>query len=344
MPCSTSNSNPSKYKNYQCYAASQPLGSMGITYWGYPTGSNYTIQPNSYQDISFTCTQPKCYNDKNSCNALFLSYVNSSVNSDVQLLYYLNGDSTNWGGSYLSKHAGHSAWQAIDLSQVSNYQDIGLNTLRIRNTSSNTSVTIYGFQIFRVYGMCTLSCEGPPTDYCALGTTCPNQSPACSSGTNQGSSGSMDSLRNDYPCNFETHGGRSYTAYDSADLAQSTISAGQCFQWNFDWSSYHGDNYQQGSVCLFNFNQIYPTQNSSGDDVQLNAYLNDSGTPFATYYLGNQANHGAAPSFNLMAASGYNDTGANTVKLVNNSDVPVYMQDPGGINIYRIYVTNSVSR
>jgi hypothetical protein len=75
--------------------------------------------------------------------------------------------------------------------------------------------------------------------------------------------------------------------------------------------------------------------------LSMEAYLNDNTEPFATYFLSKLAECLSAPSFNLMNADGYVDNGRNHVRLINRSDVPVYLNDPY-INIYRTYVTNGI--
>ncbi|MCW4018193.1 MAG: hypothetical protein NWF00_05890 [Candidatus Bathyarchaeota archaeon] len=328
----------STYYGYQCETGSPFDGSRGVTYWGYPSGPNYTIPPNGYTTITFTCTEPRCYQRQDWCNFLFLSYANNTTpDQDINLEYTVNG--VQLDGCYLSRLAGHGAWQGYDVSQHPGYRDVGLNTFVIHNTNNTSTVTIFDFQIFRAYEMCDLSCQSP-VDLCDGSTAC--NPIRCRIGTDHGSDGNLDTLRVDYPCRYETTGRRSVSGFSVPTAANTTIEPGGCMEWVFNWSpTYTSGNYQQGQICLFNFNQMVPLGPSENEDVSLTAYIN--GTQFITYYLSKTQGNGLAPSYNLLnTGTIYNDTAPNTVKIVNNSDVPVLLDDEGGINIYRVYVTDPV--
>lgn len=204
--------------------------------------------------------------------------------------------------------------------------------------------------------MCNLEiemAEGCSTPHGSVG--------GCSEGNEYSLLGNLDPTsgpyigRQDFPCNAETCGGRSFTGFTFAKVGYTGYNMGTDQSGNrviganggyldvyFNFSSCSHDNYLQGDVCLFNFNPMYASSTSGYDDIKLEAYLNDSITPFATYYLSNQGGCGSAPSYNLMNVAGYNDSGPNHVRLVNRSlDVSVTMVDPF-INIYRTYVSNVI--
>ncbi len=88
MSCNTHTVQEGSYHGYQCDPLStlNDEGNRGIATGGYPVGPNYTISPSDSATITFTCTEPKCYQGKDWCNALFYSYVNSTeYELDVRL-------------------------------------------------------------------------------------------------------------------------------------------------------------------------------------------------------------------------------------------------------------------
>jgi hypothetical protein len=193
--------------------------------------------------------------------------------------------------------------------------------------------------------MCTLGCN--QSGQCE-GGQCNGIGDACCVESNVGSDNFV--TPDDYPCNYEKSGTHSYTFYSDEyynyPTFQRELTPGNDFTWTFNFSSESQYNYVCGGVCLFNFNQMYPTQDSEKDYVKLTAYLND--VEVKTFWLSNQgidqANHSLYPSLNLMDYGSYDDDGPNTVKLKSdqNNDVNVRMVDPVGINIYRIYLTTNV--
>jgi hypothetical protein len=326
-----------------------PTGNRGITYWSYPIGSEYTIQPGATLNISFTGTEPKCCQDRDNLNAFFLAYATSHSTLDfVEVRKIING--VDDGASYFSPYQGHGAYIGYDLSQAAGFgttidehvYDWGLQTFSMWN-KSDVPVRIAGFSMFRVYGMCNLNCEeqgGCEGD----GNPC-GADPPCSEENehgSHGSSGNLDSKRVDYPCNYQTGGERSYTGYNDSTFANHTIPAGSCFQWEFDFSTITGYNYMAEDVILFNFNEIKPVNDETIDpDVHLKGYIN--GQKFADYYLSPMTTLGLGPGYLINRNVAYDPEGPNTVKLENNSNVGVLMEDDHGINIYRIYQTQNIN-
>ena len=356
--CNT-NGNPS---NYQCdlnlYNPYQNnMDCRGVTYWAYPsTGPTYTLYPNDPNntgkvEIKFTCTRPQCYHDERdvACLVLFDAYVSSypQTEAGVNIGYKING--YDWGGAgcYITG-TGARAQQAFDLVNGSganfHYDGSGTmqNIFRITNTSTSSTVTVDNVRIIYWYQMCHPAC-----------TTCNNTDSCTQDGHICYSESSRDHSQDfaayaDYPCNTgqDAQNSRSCTMFQDPTFAGATISKlGGCRRWTFDFSEYSQYNYLNKESCIFNFNQVFPTGTSQYPSVRLDAYLNDSETPFATYYLSNQQPQGGGgifPTFDLAILSGYNDTGTNSVTLKNNSlDVDVQMSNDG-INIYRTYITRPV--
>jgi hypothetical protein len=275
------------YYNFDC---TTPIGSRGVTYWGYPNGQDVFLGPGEHYDFTFTCTQPKCYSNMDNCNASFTAWATSNCNPDVHLSYKLNSDTYPSEGCFISGVSGQSAFQVTDLSQMANYNDIGFNTFTIRNDSNSASVYIQQFRIMRIYEMRSLEQE-------TEGGYCNDEVPVDSNG-NLDTTTENHTGRQDFPCNYESCGGVSSTMVFLSP-SSITLSANGGYQnWVFNWSEY-SNNYvgSESDVCLFNFNQIVPYSTSS-NSVRLDAYLNYSETPFATYFLSNQYNHGLAPSWN----------------------------------------------
>jgi len=334
------------YHYWQCYTLEPDyIGGRGVTYWGFPNGYNVDIAPDGTATFSFTCTTPKCFSDSvDNCNIYFNAYAKSNTDPepDANLTFKVNGTAAD--GYWVSGVANHGARQGFDITQVDEgnaYNDLGANTFTIHN-QSDVTVAVEDFKIMRVYPMCNLSlgqsgeCDG------TLGIMCPERQEEAPNGNLDADNPPYDG-RHDEPCNCEDYGSISFTTYNNASFAHTTIDPLATLEVTFDWTDYSTLNYVRGSVCVFNFNQMYPTTLSTNTDVTLTAYLNNEATPFTTYYLSNQKEHMSYPSYDLMQATGYDDDGPNTVKLVNNSDVPVKLNDDHGINIYRTYVTSPIT-
>jgi hypothetical protein len=336
--------------NEQCDSFNEDAqigGTIGITYWG-PRTTNLTINSNSYQDIYFTPTEPKCYAGPDACIIIFNAHATSSVTTDVQLRYYLNHINNNpnlglnqVGGCALSGVANNGGWQAWEFANSGHYNDTELNQFRIENTNSNTSVVIENIQIVRIYQMYSL-----------------NEQNGCSEEVFHDTHDAFDATRDDYPCNWEKCGGRSFTTFDGPwDDNQNppqpaeniVISPNSSYEWTFNWDNADCTdslyNYIEEHICLFNFNQVHVTDtDTSASDVKLEAYLNN--TKFAEYFISNQGPdpngqnpHGFFPTYNL-ATLGYNPHVNNVVKLKNcSSQVSIRMPDRPCINVYRIYKT-----
>lgn len=343
MSCSnTTNCEPNAH--WQCVSPATNdsvtnYGARGVTYWGYPTGVYVTLQPsgqpNSSYTFSFTGTVPKCYSMKDNCNVTFNAYALQTCTNapDISLATTLSSSSGQSSATlHISRIANHNVWQGDDISQAVGYNDTDIMYYTIQN-NSNVQVQIDNFRVQRIYSMCNLGLE--------TSSGCGN----CSNGSATGSGGNMDSTRVDYACNFEQCGKRGYSYTWSKTYMNQDISAGDCRAWTFSWagedSSY---NYQKGATCIFNINQLYATTDSTHDDLKLDVYLN--GSLIKVYYLSpkNNNNGGIAPTLDLMDYTGiYNDSGSNTLKIVNDSvnDVSIHMTNDG-INIYRTYQTGDL--
>jgi hypothetical protein len=156
-----------------------------------------------------------------------------------------------------------------------------------------------------------------------------------------GTYGSFDLLRSDKPCNYNSGGGLSFSQCHNSTHKNATIPAGTSRSWTFNFNLTSGGfpgNYKGESICLFNFNQIYANTISSSVDVQVNALLN--GQTINTYYLSKTAERGMFPSYDLAKSPHYNAKGPNVVTLENKGNVDIKMDDPGGIDVYRIFETD----
>lgn len=325
--------------NYQCDPNNQPSGQIGrgVTTWELSNAfqidsEKYNWNSQNAQVLTFTCTVPKCYSGKDSCNITFNAYANDNNNlgQDIELDYFVNGQACS--GCHISGQQGRGGWQSFDISLCSGYNDTIENTFAIYNNSSS-AVTIQYFRILRIYKMCTLYTD--QTNQC-------NNPGMCESGTDTGSNGALDYVRVDKPCNYESCGTWSVTTVADTSHEGQTLQTQQSFDWYFDFSNCSGYNYEHGVKCLFNFNNMWAASTSNNNDVKLDAYIN--GQYLTSYYLSKQVGDGMFPSFDLMLNNtAYNDTGYNHVQLVNRSDVGVTMSPTlGGINIYRVYQTGSV--
>ncbi len=319
--------NESAYATLPCINGPYPDGSESVTYWQLNNDqSYYSIGPHSALTVSFTGTKPNCYSAKDACNVYFYSWPYASANSnDIELRYILNMNDLG-GGSHIPASGG-GVTQGWDMSQYGHaYIDDGENWFSVYNNSSGT-VQLDSFEIIRTYKMTGLQY---------------NDSSYCTGAVNTGSSGSLDPERADYPCSGATGGGRSYAEYADKDFANKTLPSGQCLQWNWDWTNHTGSNYQGPEVCLFNFNQVWQTSNTSSP-TYLEAYLN--GSLVQQYYISkvSGSGHGSFPSIEIMRSFSayYNDRGANSMVLKNNGPATIQMSSDG-INIYRTYKSSAV--
>lgn len=339
MSCNISKTIPLdtiNYHSYGCNTVSPDYGGRGVTYWAHPSGVSYTLAPNQSRTITFTCTKPLCYEGKDWCNVHFEATPKGATGSwsDTELKFSVNGAYTQ--NMYLSGVPDHGMWQTYDLANIPNevYHDTGINTIVLTNPNNSGTIEVSGFKIQRVYRM-------KHYNYTTAST------PSCSPAVNTGSNGNLDHLREDYPCHLTTCGKRSVTTTRDA-VAGSIIPAGGCAEWVFNWSpnipgqqNFTSVNYVAQDVTLFNFNQMSATIGSTFEqDVKLSAYLN--GSLITTFYLSRFQNKPAFPSYDLTKSLSYNDTSANTVRLVNNSNVSVKFEDAYGINIYRTYQTATI--
>ena len=287
MSCNISHEiDSSEYHGYQCDSQStlQDDGSQGITYWAYPDGTSYTISPQAPLNtvtITFTCTEPRCYEGKDWCNVHFKATPKGSA-MDNQLSFGVNNAYTQ--NMYLSGVPDNGMWQTYELANIPNeiYHDTGQNTIVLTNNSSGT-IEISGFKIIRSYFMKNLDCDAAPG--------------CCSDQVYHSLDGNLDPLIHDFPCNSTFCGRKSMsTTKDSVSL--SSIPGGGCAEWVFNWSpKYTSPNYVSGEIVLFNFNELAATQTDLYQtDVTLSAYIN--GSPLTTFYLSKygQTPHPAFPS------------------------------------------------
>jgi hypothetical protein len=320
--------------NYQCDPENndslQGGCSMGVTLWRDASGGGpeYEIPPNGNVTISFTGTKPSCYVQKDSCNIYFdpvTLYPGDTTGNDVYLSYILNGGAERHL-CHISGVIGHPAIQGYDLAPVNSYNDVGLNTLLINNYG-NATVELINFQVFRTYRMKVLGNE-------------------CSAGSNPPANGTLDYLRNDYPCNLVEYGGRSLLHHlDPTYNNKILYPYGQqndTFTWFFDWTKNQTDyNYVDKDICLFNFNQIVTQDTTTAyNDVRLYGKINGQG--LVTFWLPSNEGCSSFPSYDLTKSPYYNDMGPNQVTLTNMGDVPVEMIDDLGVDVYRIYKTDPV--
>jgi hypothetical protein len=351
--------------NYQCdrnlqNPDAQKLDARGVSYWR-GDANQYTLYPGDYYEFKFTCTQPRCHESTDNCNLAFNAIVtdNSDPSEILETRLHLKLNSYDYADFYLPGTTTHERnFQATDIGRNNYYYEIGENTLRFENPEgSSCTVQIDNIQVIRIYSMCCLYCDllelCNDTTGCGLENSCKSESSI---------SGQNFVSRVDHPCNLGENDTIGYTFYEDRYFTNPTqgefdcsiIMPGDSLQWNFDFSDDSEYAYAEKAVTLFNFNQIYldPADNntSQNDDVELIAYLN--GEEFTRYYLSkvkHSPSSGIFPTIDLAALSSYNDSGSNSVKLTNNSDVRVKMSDGtngDGINIYRTYyeTPNVISR
>jgi hypothetical protein len=334
---------------YDIYPQNQ---GRGVTGWNL---NNQTIlneiPPNQSKTITFTCTVPKCYSAYNpvvengstidklgrdSCNIVFNAYTKQSTPGTVALEFILNNQPLS--KCFLSgKTSQHGGTQTFELANTSGsiYNDMGINTFVLHNTLSATTIQVDDLRIYRTYKLCNINA-------CTAGScpTCYGDTILCHGGSITGTGGNLDYTRVDTPCNCAACGGLSFTQVHDSSKEGSIIPTGGSFSWTFQFSTISEDNYVGKSICLFNFNQVKPntTDNNTDHDVKLVANLN--GTSITTYYLNRWQDGGFFPSYDLATSPLYNDTGYNTVTLINNGSVDVRMLE--AIDIYRIYQSEPV--
>jgi hypothetical protein len=330
--------------SYPCDPNAQRKGGRGVTTWKrnepftIPAGSGGTFHSAS---THFTCTFPRYYGHDDNCNLTFEAHAiqnMSSLTQDVHLGFGLNSYPVyeDAGGFYLSGAAECGGTQTTEFVNygLQNYSEMGENTFTFTNWST-VDVVISNLKIMRVYNSEYL-------DY--------NSNPAWGYADSP-RNGTFDNTRIDKPCNYEGCGGLSYSFIWDATNADKTIPPSGTMTWTLDWSNCGSSNYLQKERCLFNFNQMYAESTDPNHAyVKLDAYLN--GYSITSYYLSNLGpdtvgttvyNHAFFPSYDLTLNNHYNDLGANTVSLVNRGSVGVRTTPAvDGINIYRIYATESV--
>lgn len=317
----------------------------GITVWN--INNQYTIPlltpqntPNDRATLVFTCTKPKCYmtyqegkpDGRDACNILFNAYRTGSGSIASSTSISWSSNNMPLSGCDLSGVAQNGASQGFDLGNAgSAYNDVGYNTFVIYNNSPST-IKVDQLKVVRTYKMCDHVrgicpyCYGS-TIICDGGSTLPV------------ANGNLDEWRVDKPCSAHRCGGLSYTQYHDISKQGSILPAGSVFQWTFDFSTLSGYNYVGSSICIFNFNGMSHTTQSGNPDVSLIAKLNGN-NPIGTFYFNRNVNAGLFPSIDLAKYPIYDDDGANTVQLLNNSNVSIqFASQYGGIDVYRIFQT-----
>ncbi len=353
--------------DYNCYSGSgsQSYGNKGVTIWG-PRATDIYLAPGGGEWTGhFTCTKPKCFKTATTvCNLTYKVHTaTTSLNNDVGPIVQtfssdqvINDVPTHLSGSYEFHHsrigehdftATHDIWQARD--PMPNGPNIlnenGESTIYFRNDDPTVGVYLQGLQIVREYDMKSLG------DSCS-----PGSSP----------SGDNDlATRVDYPCNYETCGGMSTTAYNPADNVGPILRYGYLYSWT--WSNppatFNGYNtYDEKAHCNFNLNNVAlcDTNGNVYDiDTQSNfqrAATND--VPFllsldnqnwATYYHGKSNYHyahGVDLATDPVLSQYYNDgpNASNTlyIKLLTDpgNGLSLKLIDGGGlVNLYRTYKT-----
>jgi hypothetical protein len=238
----------------------------GITTWNLADDHKIApLAPRQSRTLTFTCTVPKCYasngavtTGKDVCLIVFNAWIDKTSNAenDIRLNYELNG-STFTHLCDISREGGHGGTQAFDLCNIPNeiYNDMGKNTLIIKNTSAISTVHFEHFKIYRVYQMGNLIVDADPTYQC-------NRPCGCEPGFTAGKTGNLDETREDTPCNYNSGGGLSYSHYHNTVHADTIIVPGASCSWTFDFNNNYANNgytgnYDKESICIFNFNQIW---------------------------------------------------------------------------------------
>ncbi len=292
----------------------QSFGNKGVTIWGPMTTEIYLAPNGGTWTGTFTCTQPKCYQDTTDCNLTFtIATVVTSTNNDVGPITqtfsstkysYVNGvyGLYNTSGSapfYHSRIEGHDVTLTQDLAQATDghnppvedadgniikiLNDIGTNTITFTNNDTQVGVWIQGLQIVRGYDMLNLIDD--------MSTQTP---PPCQPDNTQ--SGNSDfATRYDYPCNYEKCGGVSFTAYQSDDhyfilpvapfpppFPGSILYPNTTYTWSwtnpsatFQYINNYYNDYVGRLHCLFNFNNVTLCDNNGKSDNTIQASTDD---------------------------------------------------------------------
>ncbi|MCW4009155.1 MAG: hypothetical protein NWF05_00855 [Candidatus Bathyarchaeota archaeon] len=321
------------FDNYQCSSSIQgdDPGGRGVAQWSL---ASTIIPPGQFATLTFTPKKPKCFTEKNECCVYFYAEANPPSSSTPNTMHFvLNGDNT-LSNCVVPGSVGYGNWQAFDIAFNPYFNEDGINTLRFLN-QGDVGITVSNLRIIYTYSMYNLSLEAD-CEY-------------CSDEEYTGADGNLGPGTN-CPCNFETHGGLGISYVQGGPYDLHTLDVNQSFAWTFNFNSFSTDNYQAGSICLFNFNKVWADAND-----RLNRYTTlearVNGSVFAEYYLISNASFPLYPSFNIIENGAYDDNGVNTVTLTNRGPVPIRMVDGPldgsqgqhtGINVYRIYQTDPV--
>jgi hypothetical protein len=343
-------------------------GGQGVTIWGPYQDIHLTANGGSSGLLTFTCTEPKCYNSKDFCNIKYTIHTESTSSNDVvgyvRFIHYSGYDEQNnsyqyshESKQYHSKIAEHDLTESIDISQYDHYEDTGRMALEFVNNDPQIDIWIQGLQIVRGYMMTWLDYQPgncPPEDE---------------------HSGIYDfTTRYDYPCSFDCCGGVSFTGYgcDNHYYVSGTgtiITRGNNNIYSWTWSNPPAYNNYVGPMhCIFNFNNVCLitdqgdfSQNvqAQTDDVPFLVKLNNSNWVY--YYQPKRNSNFDNPAHGIDLATHtylyqfYNDNpnGSNTLSLkIPSTDPQVNFAfrdgatsiDPGygRVNVYRVYQTSSI--
>ncbi len=353
--------------DFNCYSGSTLPGGRGVTIWG-PYDLPNALSPDGYSGqesakLRFTPSEPRCYAGKDCCNVTFTMHTESNSNVDVRVEMQLWGKNANdeWitkgnpSDNYHSRISGDSrdTTFTVELAAMGDpYEDTKVMALTFKNKSP-VHVWIKSLQIVRVYGMKYLTDQG----------TCNNEVIHDASGD--------FATRYDYPCDFDSCGGMSYTGfyYDNTYFQQvvnghqpdgTILYRGSTYQWNWtnpnpNFPAFSGStNYIRAAHCLFNFNNVYLCNDdgekcdASTNEVPFLVKLNNSA--YITLYQCKTSNtmpHGIDLATHSYLKNYYNDSPgtSNTLYLQvpSNPDpgVNLFLHDgeTGLINIYRVYET-----
>jgi hypothetical protein len=136
-----------------------------------------------------------------------------------------------------------------------------------------------------------------------------------------------------------------YTQWHDMTHAGALLQPGSILSWTINFTNCNY-NWQGKSICLINFNNVWPTSTSPYADNELALILTVNGTEHTVnnYYLSKYANQPISPNYDLAQSNYYNDTGANTVSLKNLGASPITVSpgEYGGIDVYRIYQSTPI--
>ena len=311
-------------------------GGKGVTLWGTSVANNIRLapegQPGDGHYWTFTGTHPKRYQGGNACLLSWDLLIDSnSPEADVKVDYYLNKEpdlGPKFGTSIHSRIRGHDITEIVDLVPHPDipYHDDNHNTLLFKNKSP-VRVWINNLRIIRIYGMSSLRTS-------VFSAKVPRES-----------NGNLDPTRKDYPCNFESCGGYSFTKF-GPDSSWNTIPPASSRGWMFKNPIPNPYNYVDSYTCFFNLNNLDIDNNASGNDVRLGLSVN--GSPPAIMYHSKLKDRNVAAGVDLATRhefSGFFDDrpGAfNVVTLTNyDPDVSLRLLDGGigRVDVYRVYRT-----